>query len=99
LKIIKHPSYFAALGVSPIGVNLTISGGVPRGNSPLAGFGVSPKNLFFSFCSPPQAASEEKKNLGTPQNPGREDPAPLKLTPMGVSPLFLFLPKGRVMMH
>jgi len=43
-----------------------------------AGFGVSPKNLFFSFCSPPQAAS--KKKLEATPNPGRETPAPFQLS-------------------
>jgi hypothetical protein len=48
---------------------------------------VSPKNLFFFFCSPPQAARKEKEKLGDTPNPGREIPAPLKLTPKGDTPI------------
>ena len=48
--------------------------------------GVSPKNLFFSFCWLSQAANEREKKLGDTPNPGREDPAPLKLTPKGDTP-------------
>jgi len=39
---------------------------------------VSPKNPFSFFCSPPEAAREEKEISGDTPDPGREDPAPLQ---------------------
>jgi hypothetical protein len=50
-----------------------ILGGIAKGSRPLPGtlpggqvIGVSPKDFFFSFCSPSQAAREEKERQGTP---------------------------------
>src|SRR6266516_512526 len=48
--------------------------GLQRAASPLPGFGVSPKNFFFSFCSPPAAASKEKDHQGTPLRPRQGGP-------------------------
>ena len=56
-------------GISPSWVNLTFLSGIARGSRPLPGFGVSPNKLLFSFFSPPVAAREETRNLGTPQTP------------------------------
>jgi DNA-binding CsgD family transcriptional regulator len=53
-------------GIHLFGVNLTILCGIAKGSRPLPGFGVSPKNFFFSFCSPPQVAREEKEAQETP---------------------------------
>jgi hypothetical protein len=58
--------------VSLFGFNFTIVFGIAKGGSPLPGFGVSPKNLFFSFYSPPQAASPhaiEAKSNDIPLKP------------------------------
>src|SRR5215470_1714678 len=54
------------------------------------------KTSFSSFARRLRRRERRKKELGDTPNPGREPPAPLKLTPKGVSPdlLSLTAPEG-----
>jgi hypothetical protein len=66
-----------------IRVNLTLPKRDGKGQSPRPGSGVSPEHLFSSFLHAACGGVREKKVLGDIPIPGREGPAPLKLTPMG----------------
>jgi hypothetical protein len=44
------------------------------------------KPLFFSIVPPPAAQWRREEETGDTPDPGRENPAPLQLMPMGVSP-------------
>jgi len=71
---------------TPFGVNLTTLERGSKGQPPLCGVrGVPEKPLFLLLLAAIDVEEGEKK-LGDTPNPGRETPAPLKLTPMGDTP-------------